>query len=197
MSRSVRRAPCRTTPSELNDTARAAQGHYESGYVVTIGLMYFCVGAILASLCALLLADVMRRPRQHAAPLSSRPDGGCEARPLLASRESPATAHTLHMRGRRVGTKGEALSFRPAVEHRRAGLRDLSLLVLCFVVLFPLVIFCVLTLPDEFTEFTHWAVRHYEHAEYNQANGRVWNMRVSEALNLKLYPDLVWFYGVM
>ena len=71
------------------------------------------------------------------------------------------------------------------------------LLVLCFVVLFPLVIFCVLTLPDEFTEFTHWAVRHYGHAEYNQANGRVWNMRVSEALNLKLYPDLVWFYGVM
>ena len=66
------------------------------------------------------------------------------------------------MRGRRVGTKGEALSFRPAVEHRRAGLRDLSLLVLCFVVLFPLVIFCVLTLPDEFTEFTHWAVRHYQ-----------------------------------
>jgi hypothetical protein len=64
--------------------------------------------------------------------------------------------------------------------------RDAALLVACFGGLMPLVVFCVLTLPDEFTELTHWAVRHYEHASYDQSHGRVWDFAVSRALTLKV-----------
>ena len=202
MSRSVALAHCHRLSrslSELNDAARGAQGHYESGYVVTIGLMYFCVGAILASLCALLLADVRgarastpnRCPHDPttAAVRRDRCWRRAPSRPRQRTRcICEGGARWNQGRGTLLPAGGRAPARAPARPR---------LLVLCFVVLFPLVIFCVLTLPDEFTEFTHWAVRHYEHAEYNASKRtRVEHARI-EALNLKLYPDLVWFYGVM
>mmetsp|Transcript_19174 Transcript_19174/g.22856 ORF Transcript_19174/g.22856 Transcript_19174/m.22856 type:complete len:1186 (+) Transcript_19174:273-3830(+) len=161
---------CLTTSLCVDNTV----GKYESGYVITTGLIYASVCFPVALVLGLLAA---RNAKQI----------GVKEIPRMFSR-----------------TKQQADSYlsNPALPRNKKSTRWTMMKNICAVVtvlfiFLPFVIFLCMLLPDEFTEITHYAVQHYESEKFSSSQGPVLNFPLSEKLVLKLYPDIMIFYGAL
>ncbi|CAM9922578.1 unnamed protein product, partial [Phaeothamnion confervicola] len=85
---------------------------------------------------------------------------------------------------------------RRSFERRRCASGALAVAAV-FLFVFPLAIFVDMSFGDDWTYLTVSEIKSYASSEISDAYGEVWNFAVSETLILKLFPDILIFWGAV
>lgn len=85
--------------------------------------------------------------------------------------------------------------------HRTAASRtqksEIILTVLVFLVLYPVLVLACTALPTWWNNFTAFKIQKYQASIPSQVYGTYWAVTVSDLLVLKLFPDILIYYGAI
>ena len=82
-------------------------------------------------------------------------------------------------------------------KYMRAWLSEALLMTLVFLVLYPILILASTLLPTWWSGFTRYKIQQYQLSVPSQAYGLYWSLTFQNKLVLKLYPDIVIYYGAI
>ena len=81
--------------------------------------------------------------------------------------------------------------------YMQAWLSEALLMTLIFLVLYPILILASTLLPTWWSGFTRYKIQEYQLSVPSQAYGLYWSLTFKEKVVLKLYPDIVIYYGAI
>ena len=81
--------------------------------------------------------------------------------------------------------------------YMRAWFSEAIFMTLVFLVLYPILIFACTILPTWWSGFSRYKIQQYQLSVPSQAYGSYWALTLKEKLVIKLYPDIVIYYGAI
>ena len=85
--------------------------------------------------------------------------------------------------------------------HRKAyalsWLKEMAMISLVFIVLYPLMILSCTILPTWWSGFTRYKIQQYQQQMPDQSNGFYWAVSVNDHVILKLFPDILIYYSAI
>ena len=163
--------------------------------IVSTGIIYFIVSLLLAALfSALALLSIFSSPQDNVA--SNRTERGSssanngtslvyENEPLIPP--DPA-------RAKEMSFKQKSTQFR---RNRARSAQTVLALALTFGALYPIFFLACTVLPTWWAYFTKHSIQTYEASRPPEAYGTYWRLAVGGDLVLKLYPDILIYYGAI
>lgn len=178
---------CTGTLESVKDT------DYSSGEIFT-GLVYFFVCMILAVIIsiAILLLHVEQFSGNHA----ENKYGFKTAEISIDNTISPLTASLMsgkHHDNADLPNIIEPLT-NPAIPIYNNRKKHFALF-LVFIVLYPVLVIACMSLPTWWAYFGVGIIRTYQHALPPQQYNFYWSWKIGDDLQLKLFPDILLFYG--
>lgn len=88
-----------------------------------------------------------------------------------------------------------AAEYRHRKERKHSLLKEMMIIALVFAVLYPILFLACTLLPTWWSGFTKFKIQQYQAQVPPQAHGIYWSMTVKEDVVLKLFPDILIYYG--
>lgn len=89
-------------------------------------------------------------------------------------------------------------SFRRAYNYKPTPTKHIIVLAIVLLLFYPFMIFCCCAMPTWWNSFTKTGIQAYQQDRPSQSFGTYWAVTVANgALVLKLFPDIVMYYGVI
>eukprot|EP01041_Mallomonas_annulata_P003178 gene3178-6273_t len=94
-----------------------------------------------------------------------------------------------------------SLQTNKSVHDKKASTKNLSVLrqfvvlILCFIVLFPFLFLCTMALPTSWKSMSLLRIRTFQASVPDPKVGFYWKVTVNTDLVLKIYPDVLFYYG--
>ena len=163
--------------------------------IVSTGVIYFvvCVGltALFAYLTLLTIHDIARYNsvgQDPSAPATSAKGSSIiyETQPLMKGFDPTAQAKETYKQ--------------KSTQYRRNGARSIQTVValaLTFGALYPVFFFACTALPTWWAYFTKHSIQAYEVSRPPKAYGFYWKVAIGDDLVLKLFPDILVYYGTI
>jgi hypothetical protein len=190
-----------TREVDKNDTNDAA--------VIVVGMIYFCVFMLLFVVFLYILLqtnfamddnDDLSSMADLALNLNEDDDDvESEERPLIStygisvSRDNHVAAPGSGSRDQQPRTFVDS----PMVMSTKRQRQMISTIALVFIFLFPLLITASALLPTWWAYFTLYDIRAYEASVPASKYGPYWLITMAESVQLKIYPDIILFYGAI
>jgi predicted ferric reductase len=156
--------------------------------VVSTGLLYFIVGLALTALflaLALLSAFSAEQDNNGGKGIGAAERG--DSKPLLPPLRDPAEVKSL-------GIKHKSAQ---ALRNRAKNAYTVVALALTFGFVYPVFFFSCTALPTWWAYFTKHGIQAYEVSLPPKTYGTFWSLKIGQDLILKLYPDILIYYGAI